>query len=113
MFGFFSKCIRSRVTSCTAVSNAMGSFQYHCSVASQMSPFADEPSSSGAGAKRPIRRRDMTALFRYLDIDIFATIRMVLKRVKYEHSNGILRIILSFFIRSIRQHKAVLLNVWN
>ena len=27
-----------------------------------MNPFADEPSSSGTGAKRPIRRRDMTAL---------------------------------------------------
>ena len=45
-----------------SVSNATGSFQYHCSVASQMNPFADEPSSSGTGAKRPIRRRDMTAL---------------------------------------------------
>ena len=29
-----------------SVSNATGSFQYHCSVASQMNPFADEPSSS-------------------------------------------------------------------
>ena len=48
---------------------------------------------------------------RYLDqIDIFATIRMVLKRVKNVHSNGILIIISSFFIRS---HKAVLSNVWN
>jgi hypothetical protein len=45
-----------------SVSNATGSFQNHCSVASQMNPFADEPSSSGTGAKRPIRRRDMTAL---------------------------------------------------
>ena len=45
-----------------SVSNATGSFQYHCSVASQMNPFADEPSSSGTGAKRPIRRCDMTAL---------------------------------------------------
>ena len=44
------------------VSNATGSFQNHCSVASQMNPFADEPSSSGTGTKRPIRRRDMTAL---------------------------------------------------
>ena len=45
-----------------SVSNATGSFQNLCSVASQMNPFADEPSSSGTGAKRPIRRRDMTAL---------------------------------------------------
>ena len=36
---------------------------------------------------------------------------MVLKRVKNVHSNGILIIISPFFIRSIRQHKAVLLNV--
>ena len=45
-----------------SVSNATGSFQNHCSVASQMNPFADQPSSSGTGAKRPIRRRDMMAL---------------------------------------------------
>ena len=49
----------------------------------------------------------------FFQIDIFTTIRMVLKRVKNVHSNGILIIISSFFIRSIRQHKAVLLNVWN
>ena len=49
----------------------------------------------------------------FFQIDIFATIRMVLKRVKNVHSNGILIIISSFFIQSIRQHKAVLFNVWN
>ena len=55
------------------------------------------------------------ALVRYLDIffKLIFSIRMVLKRVKNVHSNGILLIISSFFIRSIRQHKAVLLNVWN
>ena len=74
MLGFFSKCIRYTrdisVGVCARdsyvrrvfVSNATGSFQNHCSVASQMNPFADEPSSSGTGAKKPIRRRDMTAL---------------------------------------------------
>ena len=41
----------------------------------------------------------------FFQIDIFTTIRMVLKRVKNVHSNGkrILIIISSFFIRSIRQ----------
>ena len=43
-------------------SNATGSFQNQCSVASQMDPSPDEPSSSGTRAKRPIRKQDMTAL---------------------------------------------------
>ena len=37
-----------------SISNATGSLQNHCSGASQMNLFADEPSSSGAGDKRPI-----------------------------------------------------------
>ena len=45
-----------------SASNATGSFQNQCSVASQMDPSPDEPSSSGTRAKRPIRKRDMTAL---------------------------------------------------
>ena len=45
-----------------SASNATGSFQNQCSVASQMDPTPDEPSSSGTRAKRPIRKRDMTAL---------------------------------------------------
>ena len=42
-----------------SASNATGSFQNQFSVAS---PSPDEPSSSGTRAKRPIRKRDMTAL---------------------------------------------------
>ena len=45
-----------------SASNATGSFQNQCSVASKMDPSPDEPSSSGTRAKRPIRKRYMTAL---------------------------------------------------
>ena len=53
-----SVCARAMLSA----SNATGSFQNQCSVASQMDPSPDEPSSSGTRAKRPIGKRDMTAL---------------------------------------------------
>ena len=40
----------------------------------------------------------------FFQIDIFATIRMVLKRVKNVHSNGVLIIILSYHRSSFGQY---------
>ena len=45
-----------------SASNATGSFQNQCSVASQIDPSPDEASSGGTSVTSRIRKRDMTAL---------------------------------------------------